>query len=94
MNEHSSLTALAGFAPRSPLMAEDERARQTALASLAESLGPSRSARRRVSDLLLTVLTLSARTRRMVMPTAAVELDVFSPGGSRALRIFLPERGA
>jgi len=37
------------------------------------------------------VLTLSARTRRMVMPRAEVELDVFGPAGERAVRMMLPE---
>jgi hypothetical protein len=50
-----------------------------------------RPARQRVSDLLSVVLTLSARTRRMVMPKVEVDLDVFAPGGARAVRIYLPE---
>ncbi|MCB1518547.1 MAG: hypothetical protein KDJ19_13145 [Hyphomicrobiaceae bacterium] len=43
---------------------------------------------KRVGDLLGTVLALSARTRRMVQPRAIVELDVFAPGGRRALHVF------
>jgi hypothetical protein len=41
-----------------------------------------------VADLLGAVLALSARTRRMVMPKVEVDLDVFAPGGRRAVRIF------
>jgi hypothetical protein len=44
-----------------------------------------------VSDLLSVVLTLSARTRRMIMPPVEVDIDVFAPGGQRAVRILLPQ---
>jgi hypothetical protein len=49
------------------------------------------AAKPRVSDLLGVVLTLSARTRRMIMPKVEIDLDVFGPGGQRAVRIMLPE---
>ena len=41
-------------------------------------------------NLLGVVLTLSARTRRMIMPRVDIDLDVFMPGGQRAVRIMLP----
>lgn len=46
---------------------------------------------RPVSDLLGVVMALSARTRRMLMPRAAIELDVFAPGGVRAVRLRVGE---
>jgi hypothetical protein len=45
--------------------------------------------RQRVSDLLGVVLTLSARTRRMVMPRVEIDLDVFGPKGQRAVRLMV-----
>jgi hypothetical protein len=50
-----------------------------------------RPQRRGVSDLLGAVLALSARTRRLVLPPVAIELDVFSPDGVRAVRVRLPQ---
>lgn len=46
---------------------------------------------RRVGDLLGSVLALSARTRRMVKPKAFTELDVFGPGGNRAVRLYMQD---
>lgn len=46
---------------------------------------------RPVSDLLGVVMALSARTRRMLAPRVAVELDVFAPGGVRAVRLSVGE---
>lgn len=63
-----------------------------ALAMLARSFEPSRPVRRRVSDLLAVVMTLSARTRRMVLPKVDIEIDVFAPGGKRAVRMFQTDR--
>ena len=37
------------------------------------------------------VMTLSARTRRMAQEPVRVELDVFAPGGKRALRLTFGE---
>ena len=48
--------------------------------------------RRGVGDLLAVVMALSARTRRMLMPQVGIELDVFGPDGSRAVRVILPHR--
>ena len=36
------------------------------------------------------VMALSARTRRAVMPKVGIELDVFAPGGKRAVLVTLP----
>jgi len=54
-------------------------------------LSRRKPAKPRVSELLGVVLALSARTRRMIMPRVTVELDVFAPGGIRAMRVMLPE---
>jgi hypothetical protein len=39
-------------------------------------------------------MTLSARTRRMLMPPVEIDLDVFTPAGGRAVRVTLPRRPA
>jgi hypothetical protein len=44
-----------------------------------------------VGELLSVVLILSARTRRLIQPRADIDLDVFSPGGRRAVRLLLPQ---
>ena len=47
---------------------------------------------RGVGDLLGVVLTLSARTRRMVMPQVLIDLEVFAPSGARAVRVLMGAR--
>ena len=89
MSDTSSLTELARFIGQSRLAADNGGG--IAVNDLVTHHLSRRPARQRVSDLLSVVLTLSARTRRMVMPKVEVELDVFAPGGIRAARIFLPE---
>ena len=44
---------------------------------------------RRASDLLGTVLAISARTRRIVAPKTKIELDVFTPSGERAVQLII-----
>ena len=65
--------------------------RSRAVNDIVGRLSQWRPAPQRVSDLLSVVLTLSARTRRMVMPRAEVDLDVFGPDGERAVRIVQPD---
>lgn len=89
MSEFSSLGELARFLGQSSVSASAAQSRK-AVNDIAGRIGP-RPARQKVSDLLAVVLTLSARTRRMVMPRVEVELDVFAPGGERAVRMLLPE---
>jgi hypothetical protein len=48
--------------------------------------------RRSVVDLLGAVLALSARTRRTVMPQVLIDLDVFAPSGTRAVRVVMGAR--
>ena len=45
--------------------------------------------KRSVGELLGVVLALSSRTRRMVQAPVAIDLDVFAPGGARAIRLTL-----
>jgi hypothetical protein len=89
MSEFSNLSELARFVGQSSLSARAGEARM----AVNDIVGRmhQRPARQRVSDLLAVVLTLSARTRRMVMPKVEVDLDVFAPGGERAVRMRLPE---
>jgi hypothetical protein len=60
--------------------------RNRALAGVSKRMLP-RHGRRGVAELLGVVLALSARTRRMVQEPVRIDLDVFAPGGKRAVRI-------
>ena len=90
MSETSSLSELARFIGQSGVIASDAGGNRRAVNDIITHLSQSRPARPRVSDLLGVVLTLSARTRRMIMPRVEIDLDVFMPGGQRAVRILLP----
>lgn len=86
MSEFSSLSELARFLGQSSSSAS---AGARAVNDIGGRLRQPPQ-RQKVSDLLAVVLTLSARTRRMVMPRAEIELDVFAPDGTRAVRMMLP----
>lgn len=88
-----SLGELARFVGQSTLTAENEFDRVTVVNGMVYGLAP-RFQRRSVNDLLAAVMALSARTRRMLMPPVAIELDVFSPGGKRAVSVQLPDQTA
>lgn len=90
MSDTSSLSELARFIGQSRLTGMDAAANRRAVNDIVGHL-TRRPARQRVSDLLAVVLTLSARTRRMIMPKVEVELDVFAPGGGRAVWVRLPD---
>ena len=85
----SSLSELARFIGRSGVIASDAGANRRAVNDIINHLSQRKPQRQRVSDLLGVVLTLSARTRRMIMPKVDIDLDVFMPGGQRAVRIML-----
>jgi hypothetical protein len=89
MSEYSSLSDLARFLGQTQISGASEGRR--AVNDIVGRTAPQRPSRQRVSDLLSVVLTLSARTRRMILPKVEVELDVFAPGGQRAVRMLLPE---
>lgn len=89
MSERSALVELASFIGRSPLASPDPTMRNKALSGMTERMLPRQ--RRSVGDLLAVVMTLSARTRRMAQEPAQVEIDVFAPGGKRAVRLTLGE---
>ena len=91
MSETSSLSELARFIGQSGVIASDAGANRRAVNDIIMHLSNRQPKKQRVSDLLGVVLALSARTRRMIMPRVEVELDVFAPGGARAVRIMLPE---
>lgn len=90
MSDTSSLSELARFVGRSELMSDDARVSRRAVNDIVTRMS-ARPSRQKVSDLLAAVLTLSARTRRIVAPRVDVDLDVFGPGGERAVRLTLPE---
>jgi hypothetical protein len=91
MSDTSSLTELARFVGQSRLTNADADEHRIAVNAIASRLGP-RSPRRGVGELLSAVMALSARTRRMLLPHVGIELDVFSPGGARAVRVIMPNR--
>jgi hypothetical protein len=92
MSETSSLSELARFIGQSGVIASDVGANRRAVNDIIQHLSQRKAAAKpRVSDLLGVVLTLSARTRRIIMPKVEIDLDVFGPGGQRAVRIMLPE---
>ena len=90
MSERNSLIELANFIGRSPLASPDMSARNKALSGMTERLLPKQ--RRSVGDLMNVVLTLSARTRRMVQEPVNIDIDVFAPGGKRAVLMRLGEK--
>jgi hypothetical protein len=90
MSETSSLSELARFIGQSRVIASDAGANRRAVNDIIAHLSQRKPAKPRVSDLLGVVLTLSARTRRMILPRVEVDLDVFMPGGQRAVRVMLP----
>jgi hypothetical protein len=89
MSERTALTELANFVGRSSLLNEDMAARNRALAGITDRLMPRK---RGVGDLLGVVMAVSARTRRMVQEPVSVDIDVFAPGGARALKLEVGER--
>lgn len=85
MSDRNALVELANFIGRSPLATPDMRMRNRALTGITERMLPRQ--KRSVGDLLAVVMTLSARTRRMAQEPVGIELDVFAPGGKRAIRM-------
>ncbi len=86
MTDTSPLAELARLvAPSRPASATFASRRQLGSGTALES----RPQRRSVAELLGVVLALSARTRRALQPRTQVEIDVFTPGGGRAVLIEL-----
>lgn len=91
MSEWTRISDLSQFEPRSPLASSDDAVRAQTLRSLMRGLEPHKPVRQKMSDMLSVVLTLSQRTRRMVMPRVTIDVDVFGPNGNRALRMYMPQ---
>lgn len=91
MSNINALAELAGFVGKSSLLSEDLPQRTAAMNGLISRLEP-RPLRKKATDLLGTVLALSARTRRLIQPRVEVDLDCFAPDGRRAVHIMLPPR--
>ena len=89
MSENTALTELANFVGRSELASEDMAMRNRALAGITQRMLPKK---RGVGELLGVVLALSARTRRMVQEPVRIDLDVFAPGGSRAVELLFGDK--
>jgi len=90
MSDMPHLRDLREFAPDSTLASNDALRANAALWAMARALAPSRPVRQRVSDMVAVFMAMTARTRRTAHPRVNVDIDVFAPGGQRALRIFLP----
>ncbi len=88
MSERNALIELASFIGRSSLASPDMRLRNKALSGVSDRILPRQ--KRSVGDLLAVVMALSARTRRLSQEPVRVEIDVFAPGGKRALKLTLP----
>lgn len=93
MSKISSLTELANFVSKS---AENQPYSKAKLHSgfwqaykSATTSNKKRGQPASVSDLLATVMAISARTRRIVAPKTYVELDVFTPSGKRAVQLIM-----
>lgn len=86
MSETTNLSALAQFVGQSPLATPDRAKERRRLAAIAGRI-EQKPMHRTVGELLGVVLTLSARSRRAALPRATIEIDVFSPGGKRAVRL-------
>ena len=86
MSERTALTELANFVGRSSLLNEDMAARNRVLAGMSNRMLPRK---RGVGELLGVVMAVSARTRRMVQQPVRVDIDVFAPGGARAIQLDL-----
>jgi hypothetical protein len=85
MSDMTSLTQLANYMGQAAGPSEER--------SGSSSGNLMRKAQRRsIVELLGVVLTLSARTRRMVMPQVLIDLDVFAPNGARAVRVVMGAR--
>jgi hypothetical protein len=85
MSDMTSLTQLAKFIGQSAAQPDGK------LSGMSGNL-VRKPQLRGVGDLLGVVLTLSARTRRMVMPQVLVDIDVFAPSGARAVRVLMGAR--
>lgn len=90
MSDMTPLNRLAQFEGTSALASDDAATRDSALRTMLKGLEAPRPVHRRVTDLLGVVMALSARTRRMVMPRVGVDMDVFAPGGKRAVILHFP----
>lgn len=90
MSEIDALKDLAGFVANSKLASDDIAVRRAVLDSLKRQINPQ-PIHRRVTDLLGTVMALSARTRRIVQPRVEVDIDVFAPGNNRAVILNIGE---
>jgi hypothetical protein len=89
MSERSALIELAHFIGQSPLLNESMAVRNRALSGITARMLPRK---RSVGELLAVVLAISGRTRRMAQPRVRIGLDVFAPGGARAIQMQQDER--
>ncbi len=88
MSDNGALKELASFAAKSPHASDNPAVRRSAMNTLITNLD-HQPIHRKVTDLLGTVMALSARTRRMLQPRVDIDLDVFAPGNSRAVRLLM-----
>ncbi len=86
MSKISNLTELARFVGKSPFSSRDKNVRQMAIKSLKQNYLP-KSTKGKVSDLIDIVMIRSAQARRKGQARVIIDLDVFAPNNSRAVRL-------
>ena len=86
MSSTDALGELAALVGKPATATEIEDARRRVINGSGMGVG-MRPFHRRASDLLGTVLALSARTRRVIQPRVTIDIDVFTPLGQRAVTL-------
>ncbi len=88
MNENKALSDLINFVAKSPLASRNEIERRSALNSITQNLTPQ-PIHKKVTKLMDAVIVLSARAKRIGLPKAKIDLDVFTPNSKRAVKIIM-----
>ena len=88
MSENKALSELVNFIAKSPLASENDIERRSALNSLSDNLSP-KPIHKKVSKLFETIIVLSARSKRIMLPQVKTEIDVFTPNSKRAVKILM-----
>ena len=87
MSKTKSLTDLANFVGRASTPRKERSGFWDTCNSV--SFSKNKTHTTSASDLLAMVMTISARTRRVIAPRTLIELDVFSPNGKRAVQLIM-----
>ncbi len=88
MSKTKTLTELASFVGRSAIPRKNRSSFWSACNTISFK-DQHHTETTSASDLLAMVMTISARTRRIVTPRTSIELDVFTPNGTRAVQLIM-----